>query len=206
MFRRRSATARSVAALALAAVSAFALAACGSSSSSSSASSATSGGASTSATAAASTTSGSCGTLPNVPANDPNGLIPALGSGYPANYEGFTDFPVAKSPWINWKPAHKSGWNVQVVWTPLTNPFTNTTLNALKQRLMASGKVSTIGVQAPADVHGCSAAVAGDRDRDSAQAGHPDRVPTGPPADRSAHRPGGKGRNSDDLGVDADSK
>lgn len=150
MFRRRSATARYVAVLALAAVSGFALAACGSSSSSSSASSATSGGASTSATAAASTTSGSCGTLPNVPANDPNGLIPALGSGYPANYEGFTDFPVAKSPWINWKPAHKSGWNVQIVWTPLNNPFTNTTLNALKQRLMASGKVSTIGVQAPA--------------------------------------------------------
>ncbi len=155
MLRRRSATARSVGALALAAVSVFALAACGSSSSSSSASSssgssAASGGTSTSATAAASTTSGSCGTLPSVPANDPNGLIPALGSGYPANYEGFTDFPVAKSPWINWKPAHKSGWNVQVVWTPLNNPFTNTTLNALKQRLMASGKVSTIGVQAPA--------------------------------------------------------
>ena len=155
MLRRRSATARSVGALALAAVSVFALAACGSSSSSSSASSssgssAASGGTSTSATVAASTTSGSCGTLPSVPANDPNGLIPALGSGYPANYEGFTDFPVAKSPWINWKPAHKSGWNVQVVWTPLNNPFTNTTLNALKQQLMASGKVSTIGVQAPA--------------------------------------------------------
>ena len=109
MLRRRSATARSVGALALAAASVFALAACGSSSSSSSASSssgssAASGGTSTSATAAASTTSGSCGTLPSVPANDPNGLIPALGSGYPANYEGFTDFPVAKSPWINWKP------------------------------------------------------------------------------------------------------
>ena len=185
MFRRRSATARYVAVLALAAVSGSRSRPAGARARSS-ASSATSGGASTSATAAASTTSGSWGPCPLF-RQRPNGLIPALGSGYPANYEGFTDSRGEVRPGSTGSPRISRAGTCKSC-GPLTNPFTNTTLNALKQRLMASGKVRR-SVCKRRTVHGCSAATAGDRDRDSAQAGHPDRVPTRPPADRSAHRP-----------------
>jgi ribose transport system substrate-binding protein len=161
MFRRDRATVRHASGLLAAVASVVLLAACGSSGSTGSG-----GGASSSAAAAAPTTSaatssaastqaaasasGGCGTLPAGKVNDPTGAIASLGTSYASDYAGFSDYPVTKSAWANWKPAKKSGWNVQIVWTPLTNPFTNTTLAALKQRLKASGKVSTIQVQAPA--------------------------------------------------------
>ena len=164
MFRRDRATVRHASGALAAAASVVLLAACGSSGSASSTGSG--GGASSSAAAVAPTTaaattpaastpaatsgSGGCGALPAGKVNDPTGAIASLGSSYASDYAGFSDYPVTKSPWSHWKPAKKSGWNVQIVWTPLTNPFTNTTLNALKQRLKASGKVSTIQVQAPA--------------------------------------------------------
>jgi ribose transport system substrate-binding protein len=84
--------------------------------------------------------------------NDPSGVLASLGSTYTASYNGFTDYPVVKSPWENWKPAHKSGWNVQIVWAPPNNPFSTTTLTALEQRLRSSGKVATMQVQQPATV------------------------------------------------------
>ena len=105
------------------------LAACGSSGS---ASSTGSGGEASSAAAAAPTTSaattsaaaasasGGCGSLPAGKVNDPTGAIASLGSSYAIDYAGFSDYPVTRSAWANWKPAKKSGWNVQIVWTPLT--------------------------------------------------------------------------------------
>jgi ribose transport system substrate-binding protein len=84
--------------------------------------------------------------------NDPSHVLSALGAKYVTAYQGFRDYPLVKSPWENWKPAHKSGWNVQVVWTPLTNPSTTYGLKGLQDELKASGKVATVQVQAPAAV------------------------------------------------------
>src|SRR4051812_34835777 len=136
-----------------------ALAACGSSGSTSTS---TSSGTSTKASAPASTTTGSadaatipvsasggCGTLPTVAPNDPKGLLSQLGGKYPDSYVGFRDYPLEKSAWTSWKPARTSGWNVQVVWVPLTNPFVIAALGGLKQELKASGKVANIQVQSP---------------------------------------------------------
>ena len=60
------------------------------------------------------------------------------------------------------KPAKKSGWNVQIVWTPLTDPFADATLAALKQRLRGRGKVSTISIR-PAAYADVSQRVSRDR-------------------------------------------
>ena len=144
---------------ALVLLSAVMLAACGgSSSSSSSAASAvaqSSGAGSATASATASGTpsaitvsaSGGCGTVPAVAPDDPTGVLRSLGSKYVAAYQGFRDYPLAKSPWENWKPAHKSGWNVQIVWQPLINSSTIGYLNGLEEELKASGKVATMQVQ-----------------------------------------------------------
>jgi ribose transport system substrate-binding protein len=81
--------------------------------------------------------------------------VASLGGKYAPSYVGFRDYPLQKSAWANWKPTRTSGWNVQVVWVPLTNPLTNAALAGLKQELKASGKVKTIQVQAvnaPTDV------------------------------------------------------
>jgi len=141
------------------------LAACGSSSSDSSSTGSTSsssGSASKTSTTQSGTAStiqvsesGGCGTLPSVPPNDPQALVAGLGEKYAPAYKGFKDYPLEKSAWADWKPARSSGWNVQVVWVPLTNPLTNAALDGLKQELKASGEVKTIQVQsvnAPTDV------------------------------------------------------
>jgi ribose transport system substrate-binding protein len=94
--------------------------------------------------------SGGCGTVPAEPATDPQGLLAGLGDKYASSYVGFQDYPLEKSAWASWKPARSSGWNVQVIWAPLTNPFVIAALDGLKQELKASGKVKTIQVQAPA--------------------------------------------------------
>ncbi|HEY2651793.1 MAG TPA: substrate-binding domain-containing protein [Solirubrobacteraceae bacterium] len=69
-----------------------------------------------------------------------------------AAYQGFRDYPISKSAWANWKPAHPSGWNVQIVWQPLINPFTNAALKGLESELKASEKVSSMQVQAMTSV------------------------------------------------------
>ncbi len=155
MFQRQRGTTRWIAGVVVAIASIVMLAACGSSSSKSS--SAANGGSSTGTASAAAETNTSassastgCGTLPSVAPSDADGAVAALGKSYAANYNGFTDYPIVPSPWSKWKPRKASGWNVQIVWAPLTNPFTEQTLDALKARLKASGKVATIGVQAPA--------------------------------------------------------
>ena len=91
--------------------------------------------------------SGGCGTIPQIAPNDPTGALASLGPRYVSAYEGFRDYPISKSAWANWKPAHASGWNVQIVWQPLVNPFTNAALQGLESALKASGKVSTMQVQ-----------------------------------------------------------
>ena len=137
------------------------LAACGGSSSSSSSATSAGSGSSGTGTAVATTASagsgapgaipvsasGGCGTVPAVAPNDPSGVLRSLGSQYVSAYQGFRDYPLAKSPWANWKPAHKSGWNVQIVWQPLINSSTIGFLKGLQDELKASGKVATMQVQ-----------------------------------------------------------
>jgi ribose transport system substrate-binding protein len=84
--------------------------------------------------------------------DDPTGVLHSLGSQYVAAYEGFRDYPLVKSPWENWKPAHKSSWNVQIVWQPLFNSSTIGYLKGLQDELKASGKVATMQVQAMTSV------------------------------------------------------
>ena len=98
--------------------------------------------------------SGGCGTLPFIA---PKGAaaLNVLPKGYAARYAGFEDYPILKSAWASWKPKKKSGYNVQIVWVPKTNPLTNAALAGLQKTLQASGKVKTIQVQAvnaPTDV------------------------------------------------------
>jgi ribose transport system substrate-binding protein len=138
------------------------LAACGGSSSSSSSAKSAGSGSSSSGSVATTTpagtgsgspspiavsASGGCGTVPAVAPNDPTGVLRSLGSQYVAAYQGFRDYPLVKSPWENWKPAHKSGWNVQIVWQPLINSSTTGFLKGLQDELKASGKVATMQVQ-----------------------------------------------------------
>jgi len=98
--------------------------------------------------------SGPCGTLPFIAPKGASTLN-LLPKGYAARYAGFTDYPIVKSAWANWKPKKKSGFNIQIVWVPKTNPLTNAALAGLQSALKASGKVKTIQVQAvnqPTDV------------------------------------------------------
>src|SRR5262245_12796777 len=85
----------------------------------------------------ATTTSGGCGTLPYIAPNDPNGLLRKLGTSYPSSYVGWRDYPIVKSAWANWKPKRKSGYNIQILWPPLTNPLTNAALQGIKDTFRA---------------------------------------------------------------------
>src|SRR6476646_496307 len=93
--------------------------------------------------------SGKCGTLPYVAPDDPKGVLRKLDKTHQAAYVGFTDYPIVKSPWANWKPKRKSGFNVQIVWVPPTNPFVVNALKGLQASLKASGKVKTMQIQVP---------------------------------------------------------
>ena len=94
-------------------------------------------------------TSGGCGTVPYVAPDAPNHVLSTLPKAYAASYTGFTDYPIVKSAWANWKPKKKSGFNVQIVWLPENNPVDNAELDAVVGALQASGKVKTIQVQQP---------------------------------------------------------
>jgi ribose transport system substrate-binding protein len=95
----------------------------------------------------ATSTSGGCGTVPYIAPDAPGHVLSSLPKGYAAAYTGFSDYPIVKSAWANWKPKKKSGFNVQVVWLPENNPVDNAELAAVVSTLKASGKVKTIEVQ-----------------------------------------------------------
>ena len=92
-------------------------------------------------------TSGGCGTVPYIAPDAPAHVLSSLPSRYAADYTGFTDYPIVKSAWANWKPKKKSGFNIQIVWLPENNPVDNAELASVVSTLKASGKVKTIQVQ-----------------------------------------------------------
>lgn len=100
--------------------------------------------------------SGTCGKLPTVAPKDPQGVLEQLPEEMHAAYNGYpTD--VVKSPWADWEPSHPAPYKVAIVWQPNLNSFTNRQLQALQERLEASGDidiVSTTAPQSPADIPG----------------------------------------------------
>lgn len=106
--QRRNARWRNRAWIPLGVVPILALAACGSSNKqdTSTASAANAGGTSTTASASL----GSCGTVPNVPFQDPDGIVATLPKEQQAAYNGYP-VPVTKSVWANFKGAKKP-WTI----------------------------------------------------------------------------------------------
>src|SRR4051794_33802195 len=80
---------------------------------------------------------GDCGSVPNLGANDPEGLLkdfPDL-AGY---YNGFP-YQVQASPWADWKPEHGGPYTAGIVMNPLSNPFQTNLHNGLVSALDAAG-------------------------------------------------------------------
>lgn len=99
---------------------------------------------------AAAAASGTCGSVPDVAAQDPDGVLKDLPAELQASYNGYPT-PVLASAWANWKPSGSGPWKVAVLWQPPMNTFVSNTHKALLDTLKASGKVNVVADLAPKD-------------------------------------------------------
>lgn len=112
--------------LALAVVTATSLAAC-----------AGGGGSVVKPTDSAGPDDGSCGTVPQLGANDPDGLLKGLGD-IAKQYNGFPN-PILKSAWADWKPDHAGPYKAAIVTSPLENPFQTNMHDGVVKKLKENG-------------------------------------------------------------------
>lgn len=75
-----------------------------------------------------------CGTVPELGANDPNGLLdPAVAP----NYNGYP-VEVKASAWADWKPDHEGPYTAAIVSPPPTNPYIAQVYDSLRAELEAA--------------------------------------------------------------------
>lgn len=115
------------AALATLAVSGLLLAGCSSTSESTTDAS---GGAATS-------TDSFCGTVPDIGANDPSGLLTGFSDAATGAFNGYP-FEVKESVWADWTPDHDGPYTVALVTNP-PNPFVTALLDSLRSTLDENG-------------------------------------------------------------------
>lgn len=96
----------------------------------------------------ASSSAGDCGTVPELGANDPDGLLDGFGENVVANYNGFPT-QVRESSWADWTPDHEGPFTAAIVTTPPVNAFQQDMIGALRDTLEAND-VEIVGDFAPA--------------------------------------------------------
>jgi ribose transport system substrate-binding protein len=100
--------------------------------------------------------SGECGSIPEAPPADPQGVLAGLPPEVADDYNGLTT-EVLPSAWADWQPDHAGPFRVGVIWAPPTNTFQTETLDGLISTLEESGDVDVIANLAPnnqADIPG----------------------------------------------------
>ncbi|WP_185714992.1 substrate-binding domain-containing protein [Gulosibacter macacae] len=103
------------------------------------------------ATAAA----GTCGAVPEVGANDPNGLLADMSAEVQAGYNGYP-FEIQESAWADFKSEKTEGFTAAIVGTAPAAPFIAAYQNALAESLEKAGVdiVLNVAPNDPSDVPG----------------------------------------------------
>jgi ribose transport system substrate-binding protein len=89
-------------------------------------------------TTSASTSASACGTIPDKGFSDADGLVPALGGSYAADYNGYSG-TVQKSAWSSWKPKISGQVTIGISISQLVNPYQTELLDSLEADAKADG-------------------------------------------------------------------
>lgn len=92
--------------------------------------------------------SGTCGTVPDVGANDPDGLLEQFSAEVASAYNGHP-LQVRESAWSDWAPDHEGPYRAALITNPPSNPFQVSLYEALRETL-AENDVELIAEYAPA--------------------------------------------------------
>ncbi|MBX3099542.1 MAG: substrate-binding domain-containing protein [Salinibacterium sp.] len=98
---------------------------------------------------------GSCGSVPQIGANDPNGLLTSLDAELQAGYNAYP-YEIQKSSWADWKSSKASGYTAAIVGQAPAAPFIASYLKQLTDSLTAAGVdiVLNVAPNDPTDVPG----------------------------------------------------
>jgi ribose transport system substrate-binding protein len=98
---------------------------------------------------AASAAAGQCGSVPDVGANDPEGLLAEFSPETAAAYNAYP-LPIRKSAWAEWKSEKDGGYTAAIVGMPPASAFVNVMLDTVRQEL-AAADVEIVADLAPDD-------------------------------------------------------
>lgn len=96
-------------------------------------------------------TSTECGVVPELPANDPDGLLSQFSEDIQANYNGFAN-PVLPSHWADWAPDHDGPYTAALVTNPRNNPFQIGLQEGAEAALQEAGIEILASLAAPSEV------------------------------------------------------
>jgi ribose transport system substrate-binding protein len=77
---------------------------------------------------------------------DPDGVLAALPAATRAMFAGYA-FPVRKSAWSSWKPAHHGRLTIGIAWSQINSPFQLTVVNEIESELKADPLVGKVILQ-----------------------------------------------------------
>ncbi|UNK45720.1 substrate-binding domain-containing protein [Arthrobacter sulfonylureivorans] len=98
---------------------------------------------------AASAAAGQCGSVPDLGANDPDGLLKEFSPETAAAYNAYP-LPVKKSAWADWKSEKDGGYTAAIVGMPPASAFVNVMLDTVRKEL-AAADVEIVADLAPDD-------------------------------------------------------
>jgi ribose transport system substrate-binding protein len=87
-----------------------------------------------------------CGSVVLPAAQDPDGVLAALPAATRAMFAGYA-FPVRKSSWSSWKPAHHGRYTVGIAWSQINSPFQLTVVNKIEAELKADPLIGKVILQ-----------------------------------------------------------
>ncbi|WP_262106437.1 substrate-binding domain-containing protein [Arthrobacter sp. Marseille-P9274] len=85
----------------------------------------------------ASAAAGQCGSVPDLGANDPDGLLAEFSPGTAAAYNAYP-LPIKKSAWADWKSEKDGGYTAAIVGMPPASAFVNVMLDTVRKELAAA--------------------------------------------------------------------
>src|SRR6185312_14449780 len=98
---------------------------------------------------AASAAAGQCGSVPDLGANDPDGLLKEFSPETAAAYNAYP-LPIKKSAWADWKSEKDGGYTAAIVGMPPASAFVNVMLDTVRKEL-AAADVEIVADLAPDD-------------------------------------------------------
>ncbi|NLT27241.1 MAG: substrate-binding domain-containing protein [Microbacteriaceae bacterium] len=98
---------------------------------------------------------GTCGSVPEIGANDPNGLLEGMSTEVQAGYNGFP-YEIQESAWADFKSEKSDGFTAAIVGTAPAAPFIAAYQDALTEALEGAGVeiVLNVAPNDPSDVPG----------------------------------------------------